>query len=161
MRSRRDGALAGVSGLGIGGLIYLVMTRDFTSISEYHLAQSKPGGGGTNVVNVILVDFRGYDTYGEIIVLGIAALAIYALLAGALRGPAAKRVSSWVPDQLRAKDRHPPLMVFATRVLLPLALVVGLYIFLRGHNLPGGCSLPGMVGPIPFPFPTFSSGFGC
>ncbi len=37
-----------------------------------------PGGGGTNVVNVILVDFRGFDTFGEIIVLGIAALVIFA-----------------------------------------------------------------------------------
>src|SRR3546814_7331618 len=82
------------------------MTRDFTSISAYHLAQSKPAGGGTNVVNVILVDFRGYDTFGEIIVLGIAALAIYALLDGALRGPAVKSLASWIPDQLRAKDRH-------------------------------------------------------
>ena len=48
----------------------------------------KPGGGGTNVVNVILVDFRGYDTFGEIIVLGIAALAIFA----AARQRAARRL---------------------------------------------------------------------
>jgi multicomponent K+:H+ antiporter subunit A len=49
--------------------------RDFSqdSISAFHLANSKPGGGGNNVVNVILVDFRGFDTFGEIIVLGIAA----------------------------------------------------------------------------------------
>jgi multicomponent K+:H+ antiporter subunit A len=40
------------------------------------------GGGGTNVVNVILVDFRGYDTFGEITVLGIAALGVLALLDG-------------------------------------------------------------------------------
>ena len=52
------------------------MTRDFAadSISGYHLENSYKGGGGTNVVNVILVDFRGFDTFGEIIVLGIAAL---------------------------------------------------------------------------------------
>src|SRR3546814_733798 len=128
--------------------------------SEYHLAQSKPGGGGTNVVNVILVDFRGYDTYGEIIVLGIAALAIYALLDGALRGPAAKRVSSWVPDQPRAMDRHPLMMVVATRVLLPLALVVGIYIFLRGHNLPGGGFIAGLVVAIAFLMQYMASGFG-
>src|SRR3546814_5882343 len=75
------------------------MTRDFTSISAYHLAQSTPAGGGTNVVNVILVDFRGYDTFGEIIVLGIAALAIYALLDGALRGPAGKSLASWRSEE--------------------------------------------------------------
>src|SRR3546814_112932 len=63
LRRLRDAALAGISGVSVTGLIYLVMTRDFTSISAYHLAQSKPAGGGTNVVNVILVDFRGYDTF--------------------------------------------------------------------------------------------------
>src|SRR3546814_6536728 len=74
LRRLRDAALAGISGVSVTGLIYLVMTRDFTSISAYPLAQSKPAGGGTNVANVILVDFRGYDTFGAIIVLGIQAL---------------------------------------------------------------------------------------
>ena len=37
-------------------------------------------GGGTNVVNVILVDFRGFDTLGEITVLAIAGVALYSLL---------------------------------------------------------------------------------
>ncbi len=160
LRRARDAVLAGVSGLGVGGLIYLVMTRDFTSISEYHLAQSKPGGGGTNVVNVILVDFRGFDTFGEIIVLGIAALAIFALLDGALHGPAAKSLSSWMPDQERARDRHPLMMVVATRVMLPLSLIVGVYIFLRGHNEPGGGFIAGLVVAIAFLMQYMASGFG-
>ncbi|NIA67140.1 monovalent cation/H+ antiporter subunit A [Pelagibius litoralis] len=160
LRRLRDGTLAVFSGLGVGGLIYLIMTRDFTSISEYHLAQSKPGGGGTNVVNVILVDFRGFDTFGEIIVLGIAALAIYALLDGALHGPAARRLNSWIPDQERAKDRHPLMMVVATRVMLPLALVVGIFIFLRGHNEPGGGFIAGLVVSIAFLMQYMASGFG-
>jgi len=159
-RRLRDAVLAGSSGLGVGMLIYLIMSRDFTSISEFHLAESKPGGGGTNVVNVILVDFRGFDTFGEIIVLGIAALAIFALLDGALRGPAAKRLSSWVPDLDRAKDRHPLMMVVATRVMLPLSLVVGVYIFLRGHNDPGGGFIAGLVVAIAFLMQYMASGFG-
>ena len=64
---------------------------------------SKPGGGGDNVVNVILVDFRGYDTYGEIIVLGIAALTIYAMLNALLAGPAgARRLRDHGPAQDRS-----------------------------------------------------------
>ena len=55
------------------------MTRPQSSISDYFLANSVSGGGGTNVVNVILVDFRGFDTLGEITVLAIAALAVFAL----------------------------------------------------------------------------------
>jgi multicomponent K+:H+ antiporter subunit A len=159
-RRLRDAGLAGLSGVGIGSLIYVLMSRDFTSISEFHLAQSKPGGGGTNVVNVILVDFRGFDTFGEIIVLGIAALAIYALLDGALHGPAAKRLNSWIADQDRAKDRHPLMMVVATRVMLPLSLVVGIYIFLRGHNEPGGGFIAGLVVAIAFLMQYMASGFG-
>ena len=76
-------------GLGIGWLTYALMTRDpaFDPISAFHLAQSKPGAGGTNAVNTIIVDFRGYDTFGEIIVLGIAALVIFALTETLLRSP--------------------------------------------------------------------------
>ncbi|WP_422366579.1 monovalent cation/H+ antiporter subunit A [Pelagibius sp.] len=159
-RRLRDGVLAGASGLGVGGLIYVIMTRDFNSISTFHLAKSKPEGGGTNVVNVILVDFRGFDTFGEIIVLGIAALAIFALLDGALYGPAARRLNSWIPDQERAKDRHPLMMVVATRVMLPLALVVGIFIFLRGHNEPGGGFIAGLVVAIAFVMQYMASGFG-
>ena len=71
---------------------------------------SKPGGGGTNVVNVILVDFRGYDTFGEIIVLGIAALAIFALLDSALGGASGQRLST-LPHRREAGDRHPLMLV--------------------------------------------------
>lgn len=52
------------------------------TISPYFIENSLELGRGTNVVNVILVDFRGYDTMGEITVLGLAALGGYALLRG-------------------------------------------------------------------------------
>ena len=111
-----------------------------------HLAdrQSKPGGGGTNVVNVILVDFRGYDTFGEITVLGIAALAIFALLDSALGGASGQRLQH-LPHRREAGDRHPLMLVVVTRALLPLALTVGVYILLRGHNMPGGGFIAGLV----------------
>lgn len=50
------------------------------SISGYFLENAVPGGHGANVVNVILVDFRGFDTMAEITVLALAALGGYALL---------------------------------------------------------------------------------
>jgi multicomponent K+:H+ antiporter subunit A len=158
-RRLRDAVLAGLSGLGIGGIVWAVMTRDFATISDYHLAQSYPGGGGTNVVNVILVDFRGFDTFGEIIVLGIAGLAIFALLDGALRGSTGRRLAAWLPDQARAHDRHPMMLVVATRLMLPLALMVGAYIFLRGHNQPGGGFIAGLVVAIALIMQYMASGF--
>jgi multicomponent K+:H+ antiporter subunit A len=148
---------------GWDGLIYALMMRDFAfpSIADFHLANSKPGGGGTNVVNVILVDFRGYDTFGEIIVLGIAGLVIYALVEALLRGgPANDRLLAWLPDQKRAGDRHPLMLVVATRMILPIAIMVGVYIFLRGHNQPGGGFIAGLVVAIATIMQYMASGFG-
>ncbi|QCO56018.1 monovalent cation/H+ antiporter subunit A [Pseudorhodobacter turbinis] len=162
-RRGRDGLIAAVAGLGIGALIYGLMMRDFAfpTISDFHLANAKPGGGGTNVVNVILVDFRGYDTFGEITVLGIAGLVIYALVEALLRGgPANDRLLAWMPDQKRAGDRHPLMLVVATRMILPIAILVGVYIFLRGHNEPGGGFVAGLVVAIATIMQYMASGYG-
>jgi multicomponent K+:H+ antiporter subunit A len=139
-RKARDGALAALAGLGAGGVTWLVLTRPLESISRFHLEQSVPGGGGTNVVNVILVDFRGYDTLGEITVLGIAALGIYLLLDGlCAAAPAGRAGRVWLPE------RHPLVLLTVTRILLPLTLLVAVYILLRGHNMPGGGFIAGLV----------------
>ncbi|WP_417598885.1 monovalent cation/H+ antiporter subunit A [Pararhodobacter oceanensis] len=157
----RDGVIALAAGGGVAALAYAILTRDMSlpSISEYHVANSYIGGGGNNVVNVILVDFRGFDTMGEIIVLGIAALVIYALVEVILNGAASRRLMNWVPDMPQAYDRHPLMMVVATRVALPIALTVGVYIFLRGHNLPGGGFIAGLVVAIALLTQYMASGF--
>jgi multicomponent K+:H+ antiporter subunit A len=162
-RRLRDGAIATAAGLGVGGLIYALMTRDFAfpSIASYHIANAKPEGGGTNIVNVILVDFRGYDTFGEITVLGIAGLVIFALAEAILRGGAANdRLLAWKRDPDEAGDRHPMMLVVATRLILPLALTVAVFIFLRGHNLPGGGFIAGLIVAIALLMQFIASGFG-
>jgi multicomponent K+:H+ antiporter subunit A len=78
----RRRACAGRWCSGMAWIAWLMMTRDHSSISWYFLQNALPLGGGTNVVNVILVDFRGYDTFGEITVLGIAAIGVLALMEG-------------------------------------------------------------------------------
>ncbi|MEG2434618.1 MAG: hydrogen gas-evolving membrane-bound hydrogenase subunit E, partial [Acinetobacter sp.] len=55
---------------------------DHNSISWFFVQQALPLGGGSNIVNVILVDFRGFDTFGEITVLGIAAIGALCLMDG-------------------------------------------------------------------------------
>lgn len=54
--------------------------RQGAPISVEHLARALPEGGGKNVVNVILVDFRGFDTLGEITVIAVAALGVLTLV---------------------------------------------------------------------------------
>jgi len=156
----RDGVIAVAAGLAVAGLAYAFMMRDFSTISDYHLANSKTGGGGTNVVNVILVDFRGYDTYGEIIVLGVAGLAIFALMESLLRGAAGRRLrNSHHYNVDRSRDRHPLMMVVATRAMMPIAVMVGIYLFLRGHNQPGGGFVAGLVISIALLMQYMASGF--
>jgi len=160
-RKLRDGVIAAVAGLAVTGLAYGMMVRDFAfpSISDFHLANSYKGGGGTNVVNVILVDFRGFDTFGEIIVLGIAAIVIYAVTESLLRGPVRQKLLERQPNHALAGDAHPLMMVIATRVMMPIALMVGVYIFLRGHNEPGGGFIAGLVVAIALVMQYMASGF--
>ena len=160
-RRLRDLGIAGIAGLGIGGLAYAMMTRApaFDPISAFHLAQSKPGAGGTNAVNTIIVDFRGYDTYGEIIVLGIAALVIYALSVTLLRNTEVTRRLATLPRPRESGDRHPMMLVVSTRLLLPMAMMVGVYIYLRGHNLPGGGFVAGLVFAVAYLMQYMASGY--
>lgn len=81
-RSRlRDLAVAGAAGLVIGSLLLAVTASPRPShLAEYFSAASVPEGRGRNVVNVILVDFRAFDTLGEITVLAVAALGVYGLM---------------------------------------------------------------------------------
>jgi len=161
LRRVRDGMVAAAGGLATFALAFHYLLRDAvdTPISAFHLANSYKGGGGTNVVNVILVDFRGFDTYGEIIVLGIAALLIYALTETLLSGPVRARLLNRQPDLIRAGDMHPMMMVVLTRVIMPIVIMVGFYIFLRGHNEPGGGFIAGLVVSIAVVMQYMASGF--
>ncbi len=140
-RRVRDGLLATAAGVGVTAMTYAMLTRPYETIAGYHMANAKPGGGGTNVVNVILVDFRGYDTLGEIVVLAMAALGLHALLTGTrMQGPPTLALTK--------ADRYPIMLAELMRPLLPLSLVVAVYIFLRGHNLPGGGFIAGLVAAV-------------
>ncbi|MDO9587136.1 MAG: MnhB domain-containing protein, partial [Brevundimonas sp.] len=158
-RRIRDGGVAVAAGLGVGGAAWAVMTRPLASISGYFWDNAYSGGGGTNVVNVILVDFRGFDTFGEIIVLGIAALGIFALLETVETGASGRRLTAWKPDTVRSPEHHPMMLVVATRLVLPLAIMVALYIFLRGHNQPGGGFIAGLVVAVAILMQYMASGF--
>ena len=136
-----DLLVSGLIGCVIGTICFAMLTTPLDTISDFFLANSKTGGGGTNVVNVILVDFRGFDTLGEITVLGIAALGIFKLIA---------KMRIHMPsrdDKGRAwsNDPHPMMFEMVSQSLLPLALLVSVYIFLRGHNVPGGGFIAGLI----------------
>ncbi|WHZ12284.1 MAG: Na(+) H(+) antiporter subunit A / Na(+) H(+) antiporter subunit B [Burkholderiaceae bacterium] len=159
-RRLRDLLLALAAGAGMAGLSFAMMSRPFPeSTSTFFLEHALAEGGGTNVVNVMLVDFRGFDTFGEIAVLGIVAITVYALL----RRFRPARAAMELPEQQRAlpadlqtdlvNPRHVQdtavgyLMVPAVlvRLLLPLGALASAYLFLRGHDAPGGGFVAGLV----------------
>lgn len=140
----RDLALAIFSGVGVTLFTMMVLSREFDPISNYFLNNSVPGGGGTNVVNVILVDFRGFDTLGEVVVLGLAGLGIYSMLQGFTLPAPANDISGreWCGDV------HPVILQTFTRLIMPLMIMVAVYILLRGHNLPGGGFIAGLIASV-------------
>ena len=93
----RDGMLALVCGVGVSLLLMVVLSGVLdTRLSDLFAATSVPIAHGHNIVNVILVDYRGFDTLGEISVVMAAGIAIMALLRRRAKpatpaAPAAKR----------------------------------------------------------------------
>jgi len=165
LRRGRDLVLAVASGAGVAALSYALLTRPAPqSISPFFLEHALPEGGGTNVINVMLVDFRSFDTLGEITVLGVVALTVYAVLRR-FRPP---REAETPPVQQRVAARrhgdgrmspgalgdaslgHMLVPAVLARLLLPIATVVAVHLFMRGHNEPGGGFVAGLVVAIAF-----------
>jgi multicomponent Na+:H+ antiporter subunit A len=77
---------------GVGAMVFAFAlmasgNRTAPSVSQEMVDRALPDGGGRNVVNVILVDFRGWDTMGEITVLAVAAVGAVALARAGARKP--------------------------------------------------------------------------
>jgi multicomponent Na+:H+ antiporter subunit A len=138
----RDGVLAVAIGLFIGGLLLSVATTDTAPQLREYFAQFGPTlGHGRNIVNVILVDFRAFDTLAEITVLATAAIGVRGLLRlGTDEGAGHRPV-------------HPvasPVFRTAARLLMPLLLLFAVFLLLRGHNEPGGGFVAGLVASAAF-----------
>ncbi|PBN41403.1 monovalent cation/H+ antiporter subunit A [Sphingobium sp. D43FB] len=150
-RRGSDLALALLAGAGMTALSLAVMTFPIGhTMSRYFIENAYPQGGGRNVVNVILVDFRAFDTLGEITVLAIVGLTIYALLrrfrpaAESVRMPQQQQVQNAYDHRQEDRALGDTLSdyLFVPRVviewLFPAIVVLSLYLLIRGHDAPGG-----------------------
>jgi multicomponent K+:H+ antiporter subunit A len=146
-RRLRDLAIAIGAGAGLATLAYALMIRPMPEgIARFYLERAWSEGGGSNVVNIIIVDFRGFDTLGEIAVLGVVAITVYSLL----RRFRPARESIEAPPQQRAQSQDiaaEDMLVAAVimRLMYPAACVLAAFLLLRGHNLPGGGFVAGLV----------------
>jgi multicomponent Na+:H+ antiporter subunit A len=110
-------------------------------VSEEMVARSVPDGHGRNVVNVILVDFRGFDTLGEITVLAAASIGAVAL-ARVGRRVSEERGAS----QPRALDvRRLAFVDVSVRVVFHAVVLMSLWLLFAGHNQPGGGFVGGLL----------------
>ena len=140
LRRARDVGVAVIAGAGAAFLAYQIMTRGYDRMADFFLTEAYPKGHGSNVVNVILVDFRAFDTMGEISVIVVAALGISSMLTD-------KKPSIPQPRP-PSRERFPMILSHIARPLMALILAASAYIFLRGHNQPGGGFIAGLVATV-------------
>lgn len=123
-------ALAIISLLIIGywlaqGLAGVPFGEDKMLVGQYYLDHVKEQTGAVNAVTAIVVNYRGFDTLGEVTVLFIASTGVGALL--------------WRKKRERtAKTEGSIVLTTGTRLLVPFVMLFGVYIFIHGHLTPGG-----------------------
>ena len=123
-------------------MLFVGASGTTSRLADYFADAAPRLAHGLNVVNVILVDFRGFDTLGESTVLVTVAIGVRALL---LIGRGAAPMTS-------------SILQTATRVLMPLLLLFAVFLLLRGHNQPGGGFVGGLV--VASSFVLYSIAFG-
>jgi multicomponent Na+:H+ antiporter subunit B len=97
-----------------------------TKVGKYYIDKGMEETGSVNIVTSVVVNYRGFDTLGEVTVLFIASIGLGAVLTAGLKEKTGKT--------------QPASLVLYTgcRLLFPLILVFGSYTFIHGHLTPGG-----------------------
>ena len=129
--------------VGVAATVFTVVAvaaRVEPSVSLAHLERALPDADGRNVVNTILVDFRGFDTFGEIVVLVVAALGVTSLVRAARRDRGA---GSQPPKD--DPNRSSLLLDTGVRAVFRTLVLFSLYLLVAGHNQPGGGFIGGLV----------------
>jgi multicomponent Na+:H+ antiporter subunit A len=139
---RRDALLAtALSVLLFAALLDMSAAPQSTEVSRFFGAHSFVEAFGRNVVNVILVDFRGFDTLGETTVIALTAVIAWALL-----GPRVPRDAHF----LAASRPAAFVLVKVTPVFYWLLLALSVVVLLRGHNEVGGGFVGGLTAALAF-----------
>lgn len=170
-RARFSTVLATVVGIGTFFAVYILTGRhDKPELAQWYLENTYDISGGKNVVAVILVEFRAFDTLGELCVLGMAGVVIAAIIKSVPRSPVPGYGPGSTSELFRAEgstqfpDVHkvPELAPFYSKylrsthlnsiltrstlpIVLPILAVLSLWTFWRGHQSPGGGFLAALV----------------
>lgn len=147
-----------------GFLLVAGSARTAEPVSAALPEQAVEYGGGYNIVNVVLVDTRAWDTLGEIAVLVAAATGVASLVFVNARGADIRRVHdipypkgvrkiptatgrrAWLPgSRTLPPEKRSIILEVVVRMLFHTLLVVSIYLLLAGHNAPGGGFAAGMT----------------
>ena len=128
MRSIVSIILIGIIALGITlALIVIPFGEPKTEVGKYYIDKGIEDTGAVNIVTSVVVNYRGFDTLGEVTILFIAAIGLGAVLATKKKRKVGKKVTS-----------ASLILYTGCRFLFPLILLFGIYIFIHGHLSPGG-----------------------
>jgi len=128
MRSIVSLILLVVIAVGFGlALLAIPFGAAKTEVGDHYTANGREDTGASNIVTSVVVGYRAFDTLGEITVLFVAALGLGAVVATGSRGNDRREI-------------EPASLVLKTgcRLLFPLILLFGAYVFIHGHVTPGG-----------------------
>jgi len=100
--------------------------RSKTKVGKHYINEGIKETGATNIVTSVVVNYRGFDTLGEVTVLFIAAIGLGAVLTAGGR------------EKMRKTEPASMVLYTGCRLLFPLILIFGSFIFIHGHLTPGG-----------------------
>lgn len=145
--SRRRAVRLVISGVVAATVFVLALmaagVRLSPPVSDEMVARSVPDGHGRNVVNVILVDFRGFDTMGEITVLAVASIGAVALARVGRRS--AEEQGEADPSDHPSDVRRLAFVDVSVRVVFHAVVMMSLWLLFAGHNQPGGGFVGGLL----------------
>lgn len=121
--------LGGIGTLFGGLLLGYAPDGELNTTARYYAEHTAGDIGAANIVTAIVVTYRGLDTLGEVTVLFLTATIVGLVLT---RGKGATR------RQRRAPPPSGELLTTGSRLLVPLILLLGVYVFVNGHLSPGG-----------------------
>ena len=144
--SSRRRALRLAIAVSVGAMVFVFAlmaagVRLSPPVSDQMVARSVPDGHGRNVVNVILVDFRGFDTLGEITVLAVASIGAVALARVGRRG---SQGQGHAPHR-NVEVRRLAFVDVSVRVVFHAVVMMSLWLLFAGHNQPGGGFVGGLL----------------
>ncbi|RLE12681.1 cation:proton antiporter [Candidatus Aerophobetes bacterium] len=107
--------------------------KDKINVANYYIEKGIKQTGAVNIVTSVVLNYRGIDTLGEITVLFIAAIGLGAVLF------VERKIQKNIADNKKDKTKRASLILrTGSRLLFPLILLFGSYIFVHGHLTPGG-----------------------